>query len=192
VSSRSVTASSPLRATVALKPAPLEADWLRYHTVTFGLGRDGQADGTGISFDAPADWLPGRSPDARIGIFTAPGDIWSLHLDARAAIRRLGTAIADRTRYVQEARGRILNRRDGRLASSAWSGRPLAYRTMTAVTPGPKGSQRLILTRWVTTDERLTHDSQVVTITVVGRPGDQQALGQVLQRATGTLMIVGG
>jgi hypothetical protein len=63
------------------------------------------------------------------------------------------------------------------------------YRTITYL---GRDGDRLTVTRFVTLGTSLHNDSDVASLTVTGRRAEAPTLAAVLQRATTSLMIVGG
>jgi len=159
---------------------------LRYTNRTFGPD---STNGKGISLDAPAGWRQQLVEDHRVAIYSAPRGGKSLHVDARTATTRLSAAVAARQHSMPQAEETLLEDKPGRVTTSAWYGRPLTYRTLTYLR---RDNDRLTVARFVTLETSLHDDSSVASLTISGPRAEATALRAILQRATISLVVVGG
>jgi hypothetical protein len=163
-----------------------EVQPLRYTHRTFGPDA---TDGRGISLDVPANWHQQLAEDHRVATYSAPRGVRSLHVDARTATTKLSMAMAARQHSMPQAEEALIEDKPGRVATSAWYGRPLAYRTLMY---RGRDNDRLTVARFVTLEASLRDDSSVASLTVSGPRADATALRAILQRATISLVVAGG
>ncbi|MFI5732412.1 hypothetical protein ACIA49_19990 [Kribbella sp. NPDC051587] len=141
----------------------LQADSLQYAAQTFGTDR------SPVSAEVPVTWKAHQ--DGERPRFLDPTGVWQIRFDTRGSSKSPERQVSDRERSIKEEQLNVLSRDNG----------TLVY-TYVDKARGP----RMGLSRWISTDNG---DSSAIEITVGGRPQDEAALRDVLERATRSLHL---
>jgi hypothetical protein len=147
---------------------PARTDGLRPDALQFIRQVFGTTDAP-VSAEVPSGWK--SSDDGTRPRFLDPTGVWQVRFDTRGSKESPDQMVASRRRSIDE--------KDLEIASQANG--TLVY-TYTDKERGP----RMGLSRWLSTDGGKT---SAIEITVGGRPKDEAALRDVLQRATDTLQL---